>query len=153
MFLKVSEQYLSSLIIGVNKFMGDFKAVVVKVEEIENQLISNTFTEESGKEFTKVISTFNETVKAHRIYLTPFIPFGVSNEDVGIQNLAALQLGLVLLLDESRKAEHPEIRKKCLKVAPKFKEKYSLTTGKANQITKGVFEGESPFKASDKLFK
>jgi len=147
MFLKVSEQYLSSLIIGLNEFMGDFKAVVVKAEEIETQLRTDTFTEQSWGEFSSVVKKFNETIKGHRIYLAPFIPFGISNEDVGMQEMDALRLSLEMLLDENAKDNHARIREICLNVIPKFKEKYSLTSDKANLVTQGVFEGKSPFKA------
>src|SRR2546430_12528315 len=85
MFLKVGEQYLSALLIGLNAFMTDFKAVVTKVEEIEIELRNNTFSTQSENEFTQTLQKFNETIKGHRIYLAPFIPFGLSNEDIGIQ--------------------------------------------------------------------
>ncbi len=91
MFLKVGEQYLSSLIIGLNAFMADFKALI------------------------------------------------------GIQELGALRLSLEMLLNENLKDDHGRTREICLKVIPKFKEKYSRTTNKANQITRGVFDGKSPF--------
>ena len=145
MFLKVGEQYLSSLIIGLNAFMTDFKALVVKVEEIEIELQTNTFSIRSGEEFTQALQRFNETIKGHRIYLAPFIPFGLSNEDIGIQELGALRLSLEMLLNENLKDDHGRTREICLKVIPKFKEKYSRTTNKANQVTRGVFDGKSPF--------
>src|SRR5712691_10651214 len=71
MFLKVGEQYLSSMIIGLNAFMADFKALI------------------------------------------------------GIQELGALRLSLEMLLNENLKDDHGRTREICLKVIPKFKEKYS----------------------------
>jgi hypothetical protein len=142
--LKVNETYITSLLEGLNKFMGDFRTIVEKSIELETQLRSNDIKRETLKEFSELSKNYNETLKGHRIYLTPLIPFGYSGRDVGIQAITALSLFCARSLREDGMRINEADKEDLLAAINDLKRGYSITSSNANKVLKWVHVGK-PF--------
>ena len=143
MTLKINEHYILSLLNGMNEFMGAFKPIVIKVGEIEQQLIDGRLDKGSVAEFTELAIGFGGTVRAHRIYLTPLIPFGYSDRDVGVQALH----GLINLLDISLsgvEAEmEEEVKTRTIELIRELKSHYASTSVRVNKVLADIHSGKS----------
>lgn len=140
-FISISEQFMSALVLGLNNFMGDFKAVVVKAEEVEKGIKEGTYNEELFKECLKRIQQYQETIRASRIYLTPLIPFGTSEEDVGVQAMFALSL----LCDRTLRKRDVLLegnRDTVVVVVKNLRDSYKVTTARANELLRRLHAGK-----------
>jgi hypothetical protein len=132
--LKVSEKYMTSLIEGINDFIGAFKAVVIKLDEIEAQLDSDSINEESVKDFRNLAREYTEKVRQHRIYLVPLIPFGGSYKEVCFQTIMHLPNLLDTYLKMLVKGDErcDEFKVDCAELFDTVRTSYISTTEKAN---------------------
>jgi hypothetical protein len=80
MLLKINEQFLSSLITGLNLLMNSYKAFVSQAEEIKHQIERGNLTDESVHTLNELKDNYHATLKTHRVYLTALIPYGKTQE-------------------------------------------------------------------------
>lgn len=143
MLLKVNETYIASLIDGLNEFMGDFKAVVEKSIELETQVKANDTNKKTLEEFLELSEKYKVTLKGHRVYLAPLIPFGYSGSDVGIQAVVAMNLFIESIVRKD--IQFSESNKKALFASiNELNRAYRITSSNANKVLNKVQVGK-PF--------
>jgi len=141
MLLNVNEQYLSSLIAGLNEFLGSFKSVLVKAEEIGSDLSEGTFKKQRVDEFIERVDHYSKTISAHRVYLQPLIPFGESDSDVGLYTLRRLTRTLQRITGDVKTPTQAE-RDACATLIQELSHCYRLTNGRVGEVMKRIHAGK-----------
>jgi hypothetical protein len=158
MILKINEQFISSLMTGLNKLLNDYRALVIKVDEIGKQLENNCLNLQCIKNIESLRQTYLETFRSHRIYLIPLIPWGSSsNLSSSLENpydhfnlvaISALLEILRMSQEESDQALAMEYREACSRAIDKVRYSYQSVCQQANQIIQYLGEGANPFNIS-----
>jgi hypothetical protein len=151
MLLKVNEQSLLLMINGLHLLMKDYKAIVLKVGEVRRLIEKDKYPEEQIDELDVLKQQYESTLKGHRIYLAPLIPYSKtggtfhSYDDVNLG-------GVNLLLNRLRKmqiAVNPisitRHRDEALKFIDYVDLSYESACYRANQIIAQMQNGKSPF--------
>jgi hypothetical protein len=151
MFLKINEQFLSSLINGLHLLMNDYKAVILQVNEIRKHIEKDNYHNEPIDKLETLKQEYENTLRGHRIYLAALIPYsrtGASFHSHDDINLVGVNL-LLNQLREMQKIANPVMlrnyRDEALEFIDYINLSYESACYRANQIIAHIQNGKNPF--------
>jgi hypothetical protein len=149
--LKVSEQFYTLLITALNQLMSDYKAIILKIEEVEDCIKSDDFENELFKDLEELSQDYNGTLRVHRIYLSALVPYGKSTgkffayDDVNLVAVTILLRIIKWMRNESDKTRFNKYKDMSLKLVVYAKASYESVCNKANVIINHLQEGKNPY--------
>lgn len=151
MILKINEQFLSSLINGLNLLMNNYKSMVLQADEIKHQIEKGNLTQESVSVLKELKEKYHNTLNTHRIYLTALIPYGktqvneFSFDDINIVAIRHLLDILTLMTAQDGGEAFKKYKDWSLTAIYYVNASYESACNKTNIIIGYLHEGKNPF--------
>lgn len=150
MFLRIQEMLLNSLITGLHLLMNDYKAIMLKVEEIKAQIRMNSLDYKSVDELRDLKEKYEATLRIHRIHLSALVPYGGTGPKHSHDDVNLVAVGYILsFLKQLRKADNTQAKEICktgiLKAIDYASASYDSVCDKANLIINHLQDGKNPF--------
>ena len=152
MYSKVNEDYLTSIIDGLNVFMGSYKKILQEACQIEDKLYQGTLCRKDLDDFQAFCDAYTSSIQTHRIYLVPVLPFGSSNENAGLGDLMAiLSYPNIFLLKENEITDEQKgnYSRRLREAVQNLKQKYNMMSKRGNNIIKQLNDGKLLFTAEN----
>jgi len=144
-FSKVNEVYLTSVVTGINEFIGSFKMVLEKLNEVDQKFRSHSeIDKETFEDIQNVINNYRAVVRTHRVYLAPFLPFGNSYEDAGMNQIINILSSIEILHQGSKfgaslsELDRRDIVAIFLRSTEKLNERYASMAVKAEKVLSDI---------------
>ena len=146
MFSKPNAKYYESLIDGVNTLLSNYKQIITSIVDIQEKCDTGDFNTSTLKDYSIAQTEYVTSLRAHRVYLVPFLPFGDSNVYAGLQDLQAISMRLGLIfdpeVDDTSRSEDLEQLKISIK---RLIKNYEYLSDRANRVVRDMANGKLRF--------